>query len=106
LADKGYTYRQVIHHETQEGMDWLIRILQSYYCRFGGWKVRPEDSVFRNAAFIGFAGLGLTLLGQLLFRKRMSVFLVTCLLAAPIVIGLNVFGALWYSLHVDYQPQG
>jgi len=105
MIDKGYTYWTLIHRGTDEG-DWLMRSLQSFYCRFAAWQEHPEPWIFQYAANFALAGLALTLLAQLLFRKRASPYLYVSLLFSPILIALNLYGMLWYSLHIDFQPQG
>jgi hypothetical protein len=101
MASKGVTYREMLHNTV-----YLERILQSFYSRFGGWTVTHPQWVFEWAATIGMVGLVLTLAGQLVYRRRAGWQLMTALLAAPVVISINWYGAMWYSLYIDLQPQG
>ncbi|HEY1686871.1 MAG TPA: hypothetical protein VGG19_19070 [Tepidisphaeraceae bacterium] len=103
MASEGVDYGQMMH--LYDSM-WLKRTGQSFYSRFGGWRVQHPAWIFVVAGWIGVAGLLITLAAQLVFRQNMPWETMICLLLSPGLIALSVFGSMYQSLHIDYQPQG
>jgi hypothetical protein len=103
MASKGVTYLEMLHARDNV---WMRRTLQSYYGQFGGWSVAHSQDIYNRAWQLGVLALLLTLIAQFVFRRRMNAYLLTGLLLAPVIIAINVYGMLYYSLHIDFQPQG
>lgn len=103
MASQGATYHQMI---ARQDYFWLSRTGQSFYSRFGAWRVQHPAWIFDTAAWIGITGLILTLAAQLVFRNQMPWELMLCLLLSPPLIAFSLFCSIYQSLHLDYQPQG
>jgi hypothetical protein len=107
LASKGATYHAMLRHrDLDTDYLWLVRTAQSFYCRFGGWRILPPDWLFTTASILALASIALTLTALILFHARMNWETTLCLLCAPILFALSLFGSMYQSLHIDFQPQG
>jgi hypothetical protein len=101
-AGKGDDYDWLFNNKTQ----WVQASEQSFYDRMGGWLPAPPDWIFDAAGWLLVAGVAVNLIGLATSGWRVPAPLVVAMALSPLIIGANIVGHAWTSLHVDFQPQG
>ena len=103
LANQHWTLGRMLHFNHNE---WMRTTCKSFYGVFGYMDVVLSPWIYTTATYAGLALLLLTIGALSVYANAMSPELLLCMAYAPVVVGLNIFGSMFHSLYIDYQPQG
>jgi uncharacterized membrane protein len=101
MAQSGVTYSEMLQR-----YPWTIFVAASSYGMFGYMNVISPIWVYL-LAYITVCVLVIINLSRLIrHRGNIYIGIWLCLIASPIILAANLYGVLFASLHIDFQPQG
>jgi hypothetical protein len=103
LINQNWTYSRMLAYNDH---DWFRSSGQSLYGQFGYMTIVIPDWMYATAGYSPLGLLLLTLCSLIVYRARVNWTLFFCIISAPLLIAINLYGSMYHSLHIDYQPQG
>jgi hypothetical protein len=101
LSQKGETYSGMLI-----GKEWVLISLKSFYGVYGYMTIFQPRWIYKIAAWVALFSLGMTLFSAIKNRGRLESVLKICLWLSPLILGANLFGSIYHSMHMDFQAQG